>query len=301
MTDPTNDTVRGYFGDLEKEQYAEPDKAVFYALNHAGVPLTLDMIAERPETDGHDHDAILEGIEKWDPDTIQYGDETAYHLGRDTTVTIHITREMYEQLRDKGHYIGEDPMGVDVHLSEDYQTLSRVKPEDDKPDWNTWGPMFPLEDDDAIQRTEPKTEHKSKTVMLEATHDDTIRITAVHAGMRKIPELMRVVKRTNAYYGPAIRLIPPEDWEGERTNYLLTCPDRFSQLVLWKAVTDHEGYIQTYLKIARVSAKIEQVAGYDFCEGCGEPIKDPMHRSLALLGQCPGGMNDSEKQKNTES
>lgn len=295
MTDPTTTKSRGAeLVDLDEEQYDDPEKAVFYALENAGVPLTIEMIAERPETDGHDREAILEGIEKWDPDTIEYGDETAYHLGRDTTITIHITREMYEQLRDKGHYIGEDPHGVDVHLSEDYRTLSRVKPEDDRPDWNTWGPMFPLEDDDAIQQTKPKTETKSKTVMLEATADDKVRITAVHEGNRKVPELMRVVRRSNTYHGPVIRLIPPEDWVGERTNYLLTCPDRFSRLVLWKAVTDHEGYIQTYLKIARVSAKIEKIAGYDFCGQCGEPIKDPIHRSMALVGQCPGGFDEGE-------
>lgn len=295
MTDPTNHVKRGgELRPLDEVQYGDPGEAVFYALNNAGFPLTLDMLCERPETKGHDREAVKEGIVEWDPDELEYGDLTAYHLGRDTTITIHITREMYEQLRDKGCYIGEDPQGVDVHLSEDYQTLSKVKPEEDKPDWNVWGPMFPLEDDDELQRTKPKADADSKTVLLEATTDDKVRLTAVHAGNSRVPELMRVVRRTNTFYGPVIRLIPPEDWVGERTNYLLTCPDRYSDPVLWKAVIDHEGYIQTYLKIARVSAKIEKVAGYDFCEGCGEPIKDPMHRSMALLGHCRGGFNESE-------
>lgn len=277
-----------------EQEFPDPSDAVFYALRRAEIPLTFDMIEERPETDGHTSDSILEGIEHWNLETIEYGDVTAYHLASEEVRTsVEINRDMYEELRDKGSYIGEDPYGVKVHLSEDYRSIGRVKPEDDCPDWDTWGPIFPLDDDDDLYETEPTADNSSKKVLLNATPDDRIQITAVHAGMRRVPEQMRVVSRTNTYYGPAIRLIPPEDWVGERTNFMLTCPDRYSRLVLWKAVTDHEGYIHRYLKIARVSAEIFQVAQYDICEGCEEPIKDPMHRSMAMFGRCTGGFNDS--------
>lgn len=273
------------------QEYDEPDKAVYYALEHANIPLTEEQMLDRPETNGHDIEAIREGIESWGFDTVEYDGVTTYHLGKDTHRAVTVTREMYEELRDKGSYIGEDLHGVKVHLSEDYRSVGRVKSEEDSPDWDTWAPLFPIKDDDDIDETEPVTEASSKSVMLEGTPDDIIKINEVHAGMRRVPEKMKVVRRTNTYHGPAIRLMPPEDWVGERTNYELTCPDRFSRLVLWKAVTDHEGYIQKWTKIARVTAEIFNVAGYDICESCEEPIKDPMHRSMAMIGQCQGGFN----------
>lgn len=276
------------------EEYEDRSRAVFYALEHAPTPLTESMIADRPETDGFSLEEIREGIEDRRLSTVDYEGVTAYYLDRESSTVVKIDREMYEGLRDKGHYIGEDPHGVNVHLQEDYRTIGRVKSEEDSPDWETWGPMFPLRDDDDLDETKPVTEHSSKNVMLEATTDDIVGIENVHAGMHRVPEKMRVVRRTNTYHGPAIRLIPPEDWPGERTNYELTCPDRYSNLVLWKAVTDHEGYIQKWVKIARVTAEIFNVAGYDICASCEEPIKDPMHRSMAMLGQCNGGFNDGE-------
>lgn len=275
------------------QEYEDPDEAVFYALRNAERPLTLSMLLNRPETNGYTQEEICEGAENWPGlDVIEYGDVTAYDLGEEVRTNVEITREMYDEMRDQGFYIGQDPHGVKVHLSENYQSVGRVKLEEDKPDWDTWGPIFPLGDDDDIDETKPVTEHSSKNVMLEATTDDIIQITGVHAGMRRVPEKMKVVRRTNTYHGPVIRLYPPDDWPGEQTNYELTCPDRFSRLVLWKAVTDHEGYIQQWIKVARVSAEIFQVAGYDFCEGCDEPIKDPMHRSMAMIGQCQGGFNE---------
>lgn len=277
-----------------EQEYNDPQRAAFYALEKAPHPLTFEMVLERPETDGHDSEDIREGLEHWDPATVEYGDETAYYLDRESTVHVTINREMYERLRDRGFYIGEDEHGSNVHLNEEYRSVGRVKSEEDCPDWDTWAPLFPLKDDDEINQTETATEHSSKNVMLEATTDDLVRITDVHAGMRRVPEQMRVVRRTNTYHGPSIRLIPPEDWVGERTNYELTCPDKFSQLVLWKAVTDHEGYIQKWVKIARVTAEIFQVAGYDICAQCEEPIKDPMHRSMSMMGHCQGGFNDAE-------
>lgn len=279
--------------EVSEQDYEEPEKAVYYAIEHADVPLTFEMIADRPETDGHSESEIRDGIDHWDFGTVEYDGVTAYYLGRETRRSVTIDREMYEEMRSKSFYIGEDPLGVKVHLTEDYRTVRRGG------DWedtgkNAWGPLFPIEDDDDVDQTEPKTEHRSKNVMLEAAADDIVQITTVHAGMRRVPEKMRVVRRTNTYYGPVVKLIPPEDWEGERTNYELTCPDHQSRLVLWKAVTDHEGYIQSWAKVARVSAEIFNVSAYDICGECGEPIKDPMHRSMAAMGQCPGGFNEGD-------
>lgn len=290
MTDPTTDTVRGYFGDPEQEQYDDPSNAAFYAIEHAGVPLTLDMIADRPETDGHTRDELREGLEKWDPDTVDYGEETAYHLGRDTEITIHITREMYEDLHDKGCYIGEDPQGVNVHLSEDYRTIRQGSADSD--DLDAWGPVFGARDPSEVDGTETVADGKSKSVMLEAEHGDTVEITDVHTGCRRVPEQMEVIDRTNTYYGPWIGLKAKRGFEGQELGWRLTCPDAQSHLVLWKTVTDSDDYIQTRVRYSTVSAKIRNVSGYDICGGCGEPIKDPMHRSMAMLGQCRGGVDD---------
>lgn len=277
--------------DSAAQDYEDPERAVYYALEHADIPLTEEQLLERPETDGHDAEAVREGIEDWNLETVDYDGVTAYHLGKEMHTNVTIDREMYEELREKSSYIGEDPHGVNVHLSEDFRSLGKVKHPDDTPKMDAWAPLFPANDDE-VDQTDTVTDHASKTVLLEATTDDIVEITDVHSGMRRVPEKMRVVRRTNTYHGPSIRLIPPEDWPGDRTNYELTCPDRFSRLVLWRAVTDHEGFIHKWTKVARVSAEIRNVAGYDFCEACGEPIKDPMHRSLALTGQCPGGMNE---------
>lgn len=281
--------------DQETPEHEDPGRAVFYALHNSPYPLTFEMLMDRNETHGYDEDAIREGIKDRHLATVEYGDETAYYLEQqESTVHVTIDREMYERLRDVGFYIGDDPYGVDVHLSEDFQSVGRTKSPEDSPEWDTWAPIFPLEDDDEIDQTETTTAHSSKNVLLEATPDDVVRIVDVHEGMWRVPEKMRVVRRTNTYHGPSITLMPPEDWVGERTNYELTCPDKFSDLVLWKAVTDHEGFIQKWTKVARVTAEIFNVAGYDFCEECGDPIKDPMHRSMAMMGMCPGGMNETD-------
>lgn len=200
-------------------------------------------------------------------------------------IKVTITRDMYEELRDSGYYHGEDRHGHEVRLSEDFQTVGKSKSEG--PGDPTWKPLFPVTDDSDIDTTETVASHDSKSTLLEAMPDDLIQVTKVHEGMRNIPEKYRVIRRTNTYYGPTLRL-KPHDWDGTEHVYELTCPDHRSRLVLWRAVTDEEGFVQSWSKVAKVSTEIFNVAQYDICEGCGEPIKTPMHRSLALMGQCNG-------------
>lgn len=213
----------------------------------------------------------------------------------DDEIMIVIDREMYETLRSQGFYSGEDAHGTRVHITEDYRTVGSIKTKDESPAPGAWEPLFPIEDDDEIPGTKPKHDSDSKTTMLEAVPNDTIQITAVHAGMHTIPEKLRVVWRTNTYCGPVLRLAPTEEWDGEDTSYELTCPDRYSHLVLWRAVTDADDFVQSFTKVARVSAEIFNVSGYDICEGCGEPITDPMHRGLAMMGQCNGQFRGGEE------
>lgn len=274
--------------DQSTPEFDDPESAAFYTMERAGHPVTIEMMMDRPETDGHSKEAILAGLEKWEPETVEYGDLTAYYLGRESTFTATINREMYEELRAKGHYIGEDSHGTPVHLREDYRSVGKLK--DDPPN-NTWGPLFPVNDESDIDRSETATDHQSRRVMLEAVPNDIVQITSVHEGMHRIPEKFEVVKRTNTYHGPSIQLLPEDTDEWGRRTYELTCPDRFSQLILWRAVTDTEGFIYNWSKIAKISAEIFNVAKYDICEGCGEPIKDPMHRSLAMIGQCNGQLD----------
>lgn len=220
--------------------------------------------------------------------------DTEHSRARQTRDGIHITidREMYEELRDRGSWIGEDDNGDTVHLSEDYQSVGRVKSPEETPDMDAWGPLFPVGDDANIQGTEPVADPDSRKVMLEACHGDVIDVTAVHAGMHLLPERMEVIKRANTYHGPVLRLRPADADSDDLEAYELTCPDNQSHLVLWRLVTDEAGGIQTQTKVATISAQIRNVAGYDICESCDEPIKSPMHRSAALLGACNGGFSD---------
>jgi hypothetical protein len=209
---------------------------------------------------------------------------------KEPEVTISITREMYEEMRNNGFYIGGDMHGTDVHISDEFSGITR---QDDLNNVDAWGPVFGADDPTTAAGTENPTEHSSKTVMLEAEPKDLIEITEVHTGCRSIPEILKVVRRTNTYFGPDLRLVEKDhEFDGQEGGWRLTSPGPQSHLLLWKAVTDSEGYVQARTRYSTVSADINKVAAYDFCEQCGEPIKSPMHRSMAMLGQCNGGFND---------
>lgn len=280
----------------EEPEYDDPYDAVFYAVYNADHPLTFEMIGDRGETNGHNDEALRQAIEDRNLETVEYGDQIAFYLGQESHISVEIDREMYEELRTEGCSIGEDPYGVKVHISENYRSVQGREDGDVSEEMDAWAPMFPVEDESDLDRTETQTGHRSKTVMLEGVPKDTIKITEVHEGMHRIPEKLQIGRRTNTYYGPTLKLWPTDDWDGEDHVFELTCPDRFSHLILWRGVTDDEGYVYNWAKVSKVSAEIFNVDGYDICEGCGEPIKDPMHRSMALFGQCQGGFNEQGEQ-----
>lgn len=210
-------------------------------------------------------------------------------------VSLTIDREMYEELRDRGCYIGEDMHGTPVHISEDFRSVTGRDTKEDDPHPGAWSPVFEVDDSASqLDETKPVADSRSKKTLLEATTGDLIQVRKVHSGMWKTPEKFEVTGRTNTYFGPVLKLKAPDDYEGEQHGYELTCPGPDSHPLVWKAVTDPDGFVQSRSKVAKVSVEIFNVAGYDFCDQCGDPIKDPMHRSLAMTGQCPGGMNNAE-------
>lgn len=213
---------------------------------------------------------------------------------REDRVRVTITREMYDELRDTGSYLGADPSGQRVYLFEDFTTVGPNRGHDSAVD--AWGPIFEIDDRASdLDSLETVADNDSKTVLLRGEHGDRIRVTEVHTGMWRIPEYFEVAKRKNTYHGPVLDLKVPDDYDGEYANdhaYQLTCPGKDSHPILWRAVTDAEGRPQSRSKISKVSVEIHNLSGYDICGQCEEPIQDPMHRRLAQVGQCPGGMND---------
>lgn len=212
--------------------------------------------------------------------------ETTTDSNGEESLSVTINREMYDDLREKGYYIGEDDGGTRVHLHEDFTS---VGPSGDEHD--TWGPVFPIEDAASdIDRDETVADHRSKKALLRAEPEATLQVTAVHAGMQRIPEKLVVVRRSNTYYGPKIHLRAAIEDDSDADGFLLTCPGPDSHPILWRSVTDSEGFVHTRSKVAKVSVEVFNVAGYDVCEQCEEPITDPLHRALAAAGQCPGGV-----------
>lgn len=221
-------------------------------------------------------------------------------LDRDTEagesrVSVTITREMYEEMRGTGAFIGEDPTGQPVHLSEDFRSVGPAASESHV---DAWGPVFEVDDHaNDLDTTDTLADPNSKRALLRGESGDILEVAEVHKGMRRIPEKFEVAGRSNTYYGPILKLQVPEaeDYDGDQHGYRLTCPGPDSRPILWRAVTDPEGFVQSRTKIAKVSVEITNLSGYDVCEQCEEPIQDPMHRSLAKLGECPGGLNEQRE------
>lgn len=204
------------------------------------------------------------------------------------TAMVTMTAEMYEELRKHGKYSGEDALGRPVSITDDRQTIGPKEiPEMGSQD--AWGPLFTgVKDGSELDKTEPVANYRTKTALLEATTGDELIITEIHEGARHIPEEFEVSSRTNTFYGPTLDVRPTDNHDREQHGWEITCPGPQSHAILWKPVVDDEGHIQTRVKLAKVSLRIYNVAGYDLCPDCGEPIKDPMHRSVSMLGQCPG-------------
>lgn len=203
---------------------------------------------------------------------------------------ITLTAEMWEELRRTGKYRGEDAVGQRVSIRED---IGSVRGRSKTPE-NAWGPLFNVDDPGEADDNECVASSQDKDVMLRAEPKDIIEITSVHSGARRIPERLKVVRRTNTFHGPVINASAADEFDGQEHNWEFTIPGPKSHIVLWKAVTNHDGFVQTRVRYSTVSATIRNVAAYDVCKQCGEPIKDPMHRSAALFGHCSGGWNEEE-------
>lgn len=203
---------------------------------------------------------------------------------------VHFTldRELYERLLEEPFVIEENYKGQRIHISEDFRS---VAPGEHRNELDAWGPVFDTGSE--LDSTKCVASPSSKTALLEGCAKDTIRITEVVSGMRAIPERFKIVRRTNTYFGPQLWLQAPDDYDGPNAQaFRLTCPGPDSHPVLWKGVTSDNGGIHSWSKVAKVQVEIFNVAGYDMCESCGEPIKSPMHRSAAMMGACNGGFSD---------
>lgn len=134
--------------------------------------------------------------------------------------------------------------------------------------------------------TKPATDARSKQVMLRAEYRDTVEVTAWVSGGRGDgwPDEYTVTERKTTYFGPVLTLHAAVD--GEDQQYRLTCPGPDTQLVLWKALLDNEGFIKSYHPIAEVRAKIVDVEQYFVCDHCGEPIQTAWHERLSAFGEC---------------
>lgn len=132
----------------------------------------------------------------------------------------------------------------------------------------------------------PTTENISKSLMIKATRGDEISITDVVEHIEpqfEIPEQLEMVRRTDTYYGPKLEA------KSDDASYLITAPGPNVQLLLWKAVTDDEGYLIKWDQIGEIKADFtDEIPQYDICQKCGEPIKNVEHERLAAFDSCSG-------------
>lgn len=137
--------------------------------------------------------------------------------------------------------------------------------------------------------TAPITDSQSKTVMLRAERGDNIRISETvrrFSEEQQIPRDVSVLSRSGTYYGP--QLLLHAEIDGEDLNYQLTAPGPDTDLYLWAAETDSEGFRTHWFKLAEVKAVFrDDQPDYDVCSECGEPIKTLEHERYAAFGECP--------------
>lgn len=137
---------------------------------------------------------------------------------------------------------------------------------------------------------EGATDYHSRLVMLRAERHDELKITSIKSRFRApgvIPDTVRVVQRTDPYFGPKLA-IRTDDRE-----YQLTAPGPDSELLLWSRFEDYPGQEGAWEKLAEVTARfVEDLPSYEYCPQCDEPIKTLKHELQAEIGCCP---NDQRK------
>lgn len=121
-----------------------------------------------------------------------------------------------------------------------------------------------------IQPIEPVADYESKKVMLRAERGDHVEIDGYGE--------MKVVRRTNTYFGPRLVLSESDD----EPCYVLVAPGFAHQLELWQYVTDDEGWRNGLRRLEEVPAEIVETKQYDIC-ACGEPLKGVEHQKQALM------------------
>lgn len=128
------------------------------------------------------------------------------------------------------------------------------------------------------------TEYDSKITMLRAERHDEITIEGVVTvvdSTQKIPDSLRVQQRNSTYFGPKLKLT------NGLSDYMLTAPGPDSELLLWTAETDDDGFRNGWQKLAEVTTSFSgQQPQYDLCPYCGSPLKTLEHERKAAVGQC---------------
>lgn len=141
----------------------------------------------------------------------------------------------------------------------------------------------------AMDGTKPVTDRSSKMVMLRAERGDGIQISQVERTFQDhydIPTGLEVQRRTPTFYGTELQL-SPSDPQNSR-SYLLTAPGPDAYLHLWAAVTDSDGYRESWEVVAEVRVAFsDELPQYSICSNCGEPIKSLEHERLAAINSCP--------------
>jgi hypothetical protein len=107
--------------------------------------------------------------------------------------------------------------------------------------------------------------------MLRAERGDTIEISG---------DKYEVFQRTDPYFGPKLKL------RGPNGDAMLTCPAPDTQLMLWEAVVDADGFRMGWERVGETTAELVDTKQYDICEKCGEPLKTVEHRRRAIIGAC---------------
>lgn len=134
--------------------------------------------------------------------------------------------------------------------------------------------------------SQPITESESKSVMIKASYDDQICVEKVSSHLKpgfQVPQELSVKRRTETYYGPKL------ETKADGHSYLITAPGPNTQLLLWRALENEDGFLIRWEQLAEIQARFsESMPQYDICPDCGEPIKSVEHERMAAFESCPG-------------
>jgi len=145
-------------------------------------------------------------------------------------------------------------------------------------------------DNRRTHRGESPVDYDSKMAMACASLDD---ILAVESYGR-----LRVIKRTDPYYGPKLELVPAEnDAESRRnedsgdggtdTRYCLTTGGMDSGLELWRRTYDADDNAMWVCIDEAATAELDEVPSKPTCF-CGAPLETKFERSMYFLSdECP--------------